>query len=183
MAEFESYEYVITPKKDLKNKLMRLGLILLYVGFVIAWLIFGFVSAFIPLLALIPVTTWMLIFFTWRYVNVEYEYNVSSGIITFTKVFGNRSRKVATVFDIRSATLIAPMTDHFTKKSVEDYDPKHEYYFISSPSDPDAYTALFVNENKERCAIYFIAHPNLKKSCRFYNPQAFAHQSGSNVFH
>ena len=116
MADFESYEYVITPKRDLKNKLLRFALIILYVGFVIAWLVFGFVSGFIPLLALIPVTTWMLIFFTWRYVNVEYEYSVSSGVVTFTKVFDNRSKKVAAVFDIRSATLIAPMTDHFTKK-------------------------------------------------------------------
>lgn len=183
MAEFESYEYVIKPKQDIKNKLMKALLITLYVCFVIAWLVFGFISRLIPLLALIPVTTWMLIFFTWRYANVEYEYSVSSGVISFTKVYDNRSRKLAVVFDIRSAELIAPMNNYTTKKSVEDYDPKYEYSFISSQSDPDAFTALFVNENKERCAIYFIAQPKLQKSCKFYNPKAMQNQGSSSVSH
>ena len=109
MEGFESYEYVIKPRRDAKNKMMRIGFVALYVVFVIAWLVFGFVSGFIPLLALIPVTTWMLVFFTWRYVNVEYEYVAESGVITFSKVYDNRSRKKITVFDIRSAEYIAPV--------------------------------------------------------------------------
>ena len=172
MEGFESYEYVIKPKKDAKNKMLRIGLLTLYVLFVLAWLVFGFVSGFIPLLALVPITTWILVFFTWRYANVEYEYVAESGIITFSKVYDNRSRRVAAVFDVRSAEYIAPASEHETARRVADYDPKHEYSFVSSMDDPDAYTALYVNEDKERCAISFIAHPRLKKTLKFYNTAA-----------
>jgi hypothetical protein len=172
MEGFESYEYVIKPKRDAKNKMMRIGLVALYVAFVIAWLVFGFISGFIPLLALIPVTTWMLVFFTWRYVNVEYEYVAESGVITFSKVYDNRSRKKIAVFDIRSAEYIAPASESETLRRVTDYDPKYEYSFVTYMDDPDAYTALYVNEDKERVAVSFIAHPRLKKTLKFYNSAA-----------
>lgn len=170
--DFESYEYVVKPQKDGKNKLLKLALMGLYFLFVLAWLVFGFVSGFIPLLALVPITTWILVFFTWRYTNVEYEYYIESGIVTFSKVYDNRSRKKIAVFDIRSAELIAPAADHETKRRVADYDPKHEYFFVTRPDDPEAYTALYVNEDKERVAISFVVDPRMKKTLRFYNSSA-----------
>lgn len=172
MEGFDSYEYVIRPKRDAKNKILRIGLVTLYVVFVLAWLVFGFISGFIPLLALVPVTTWILIFFTWRYANVEYEYVAESGVITFSNVYDNRSRKKITMFDIRSAEYIAPASEHETLRRVADYDPKYEYSFVTSMEDPDAYTALYVNEDKERCAVSFIAHSRLKKTLKFYNSSA-----------
>ena len=169
MEGFECYEYVIKPKKDAKNKMLRVSFILLYFVFVIGCLVFGFLTGLIPLLALVPIALWVLIFFTWRYTNVEYEYSSESGVITFTKIYNNRTRKTITQFDIRSAEYIAPAMEHETVKRVEDYDPMREYSFVSSMDDSDAYTALYVNEEKERCAISFIAYPRLKKSLRLYN--------------
>ena len=169
---FESYEYVIKPKKDGKNKLLKAALLGLYVLFVLAWMVFGFISGFIPLLALMPITTWILVFFTWRYTNVEYEYYIESGIVTFSKVYDNRSRKKIAVFDIRSAELIAPAAEHETRRRVADYDPKYEYSFVTYPDDPEAYTALYVNEDKERVALSFIADPRMKKTLKFYNSSA-----------
>ena len=172
MDGFESYEYVIKSPRGVKNKLLKLGLWTLYVTFVILWLVFGFVSGFIPLLALVPITTWILVFFTWRYTNVEYEYFIESGVITFSNVYDNRSRKKITVFDIRSAEYIAPASEHETERRVADFDPKHEYSFVNSPTDPDAYVALYVNEDKERCALSFIANTRMKKTLRLYNSAA-----------
>jgi hypothetical protein len=109
---------------------------------------------------------------TWRYVNVEYEYVAESGVITFSKVYDNRSRKKIAVFDIRSAEYIAPASESETLRRVTDYDPKYEYSFVTYMDDPDAYTALYVNEDKERVAVSFIAHPRLKKTLKFYNSAA-----------
>ena len=131
MDEFERFEFVIKPRKDAKNRMLRLLLMLLYVTYVLAWLVFGFLTGFIPLLALVPITTWILVFFTWRYANVEYEYAEESGRIYFTKVYDNRSRKLITVFDIRSAEYIVSASDHETQRRVADYDPKHEYSFVT----------------------------------------------------
>ena len=101
MSDFERYEYVIKPKRDKKNVLGRIMLVIVYILFVIGWLFFGILTRiFFPLLALIPLSLWFLVFATWRYVNVEYEYAIESGIITFTKIYGGKSRKRILIFDI-----------------------------------------------------------------------------------
>ena len=74
MADFERYEFVVKPKRDAKNKLLRVFLVLFYISFVLLCLVFGFLTGFVPLLALVPLVLWIIIFFTWRYVNLEYEY-------------------------------------------------------------------------------------------------------------
>ena len=88
MSDFTTYEYVVGVKKGLATTLKKLGMLFLYVVFVVLWFIFGFATKFFPLLALIPITLWILVFFTWRYVNVEYEYSFVSGELTVSKIFG-----------------------------------------------------------------------------------------------
>lgn len=177
MGDFESYELVVKPRRDAKNKLLRTFFIILYVVFILLWLVFGFVTAFVPLLALAPITLWILIFFTWRYVNVEYEYTEGSGVITFTKIYNNRSRKKALVFDIRSAEYIALSSDPETERRVADYDPRREYSFVASKGAPDAYTALFLNENGDRCAVSFVADERIKRHLKMYNAAALKRDS------
>ncbi len=172
MGDFESYEIVIKPKRDAKNKMLRAFLILFYAAFVVGCLVFGFITAFIPLLALVPLVLWIIIFFTWRYVNLEYEYVVESGVITFTKIYNNRTRKFALSFDIRSAEYMSPSTDGDMQKRIADYDPRHEYCFSPSKSSPDSYTALYHDEDGHKCAISFVADERIKKFLKMYNSAA-----------
>ena len=170
MADFEGYEIVVKPKKDYKNKLLRTGLKIMYVLFVLLCLTVAFLTGLVPLLALVPVFTWILIFYTWRYVNIEYEYYEESGVITFTKIYDNRARKKILTFAIRSAELIIPRAE--AEERVVEYDPRREYDFTISTDDPEAYTALFVNDEGEKVALSFTVSERLKKSIRFYNRTA-----------
>ena len=172
MADFEGYEFVIKPKKDYRNKLLRTGLMVSYVLFVLLCLVGAFFTGLIQLLALVPILMWILIFYTWRYVNIEYEYYEESGVITFTKIYDNRARKKIISFSIRSAEVIMPRASEETERRVAEYDPKREYDFAISPDDPEAYTALFVNEDNERVAVSFTVNERLKKSLKFYNRSA-----------
>ena len=173
MSDFETYEYVIKPQKDGKNRGKRALFILLYVVFIFAWLFFGLMTKiFIPLLALIPLTTWMLVFATWRFVNVEYEYVIESGIITFSKIYGGRTRRPAMVFDIRDAERILPFTEKSTARLLDDFDPTKEYSFIDSPSSPDALIALCSDENGNHITVAFTADDRLYRIIRLYNSAA-----------
>ena len=72
----------------------RVGLILFYVTYVMAILFIGMKFSFIaPLLAFIPISLWIIVFITWRYVSVEYEYSLTSGTLTFTNA--KKPREVA----------------------------------------------------------------------------------------
>lgn len=169
MSEFTTYEYVVSQKMEGKWKLKKLGMLLLYVAFVIAWFIFGFVSKMFPLLALIPVTLWMLVFFTWRYVKVEYEYSMESGDMTISNIYGGKSRKKVVEFKIKECSLIAPVSTHDFK--ARDYEPEKIFKALSSEKAADAYFALFEQDGK-RCIAYFEATEKALKICKYYNSSA-----------
>lgn len=173
MNDFERFEYVITPQKSKKNAMARFLLIVGYVFFIIGWLFFGLLTKiFVPLLALIPLSTWFLVFATWRYVNVEYEYVIESGTITFTKIYGGKSRKMILVFDIRDAERILPLGEAGTRRALDDFDPMREYFFAKSEDAEDSFLALYTDEDDARLAISFTAEPRLLKLLRLYNASA-----------
>ena len=71
---FSSYEFVVAQKAEGRFLRRRILFILMYIVYVVTFLGIGIITRIgIPLVALVPVTTWILIFFTWRYVQVEYE--------------------------------------------------------------------------------------------------------------
>ena len=173
MSDYERYEYVIKPKKDKKNKLLRFSLVMLYILFVLGWFGFGIWSRiFLPLLALIPLSLWFLVFATWRYANVEYEYAVEMGVITFTKIYGGKSRKRILIFDIRDAEVFLPLGDSATRRALDDFDPKTEFSFAASEDAEGSFLALCTDEDDARIAISFTADDRLLRLLKIYNAKA-----------
>ena len=166
MDDFSTYEYTVAQKSTGKWKLRKLGMIALYIVFILAWFVFGFWSHLFPLLALIPFTTWALVFLTWRYVNVEYEYSMTSGTITFSNVYGNRSRKTQAEFKIKDCTLIAPLAESESKLTA--FAPEKVVNALSSDNTPDAYLML-ANVEGKHVAVKFEATSKALKIFRFYN--------------
>ncbi len=180
MNEFSTYEFAVCQRIEGKWKLARFGLISLYVLYVLTLLILGFTAKIIlPLLALIPVTTWILVFATWRFVSVEYEYSITSGELTFSKIFGGRSRRTILTFPLRQAVRIAPLDNGQESEKATAYRPEREFSAISSLYAPDIYYVLFEHEFREggkikkcRAIFYFEATAKSLQICRFYNPSA-----------
>lgn len=173
MNEFSTYEYVVEQKTEGKYRWRKIGLIALYIVYVVTFFSIGVLTTIlVPCIALIPVTTWMLIYFTWRYVNIEYEYSISSGVITFTKIYGSRTKKTITEIKIKDASLIAPFSDKLQESKFEAYGAKNVYNALSSLYAEDAYFMLYVNEKKERCAFAFEATTQALKICKYYNSTA-----------
>ena len=176
MNEFTTYEFAVKQKIEGKWLVARIALIAFYVLYVLALIIVGLLTRIIvPLLALIPITLWIIVFVTWRYVAVEYEYSITSGRLTFAKIYNNRSRRKLLAFDLRDAVRIAPL-DHETEASkATAWKPEREYSAVSSLSAPDIYFVLFEDNSngskeKRRAIFYFEATERALQICRFYNP-------------
>jgi hypothetical protein len=173
MNEFSTYEYVVAQKSEGKYRWRKIGMILLYVFYVITFFTVGAATAIlVPCIALIPVTTWILVFLTWRYVEIEYEYSITSGVLTFTKIYGGRTRKTVTEIKIKDASVIAPFSDRLQESRFEAFRASKVYSALSSLYAEDAYFMLYVNEKNERCAFAFEATAQALKICKFYNPAA-----------
>ena len=170
MNDFNTYEYVVDQKLKGAQKLRKVGLVLFYIIFVVGWLIFGFWSKMFPLLALCPVTLWMAVFFTWRYVQVEFEYSAVSGLVTFAAVYGNRSRKKLCEVKIKDCVTIAPANDKYLHL-VDRYAPVNALDCRSCEDAEDGYFML-AEINGKKTVIYFEATEKFLKICRFYNAAA-----------
>jgi len=174
MEEFNTYEYSVEhSKKDKKLKSKKLALVLFYVLYcialpVLALSLVGVIAA--PFIALVPVTCWIIAFFTWRYVKPEYIYSMTSGALTFEVLYGNKTRKTVFETKIANAETIAPYSEK-AKLDIEKYAPKNEYLGVSSLDSPDAYYMLFKNDKGENCVYYFEATARALKILRFYNPK------------
>ncbi|MBE6555832.1 MAG: hypothetical protein E7663_06360 [Ruminococcaceae bacterium] len=176
MNEFSTYEYAVKQRIEGKWLVARIGLIFLYIAAGLSLLISGFVLKIIlPLLALAPIAICLLIFVTWRYVSVEYEYSITSGILTFTKIFGGRSRKRVLEVTLKDAVRIAPLDNGEETAKAAVWHPEREFSAISTLRAPDIYFMLFEvedrrNREKRRAVFYFEATARALQIIRFYNP-------------
>ncbi len=178
MNEVSSFEFVVKQKIEGKWLLARIGLFAFYILYVIGMLIAGILSRIlVPFLALIPISLWIIVFITWRYVSVEYEYALLGGTLTFTKIFGGRSRKKIFSVPLRDACRIAPLEDSMAADAARAYRPEREFSAISSLKAPDIYFMLFEwasakGKEKRRAIFYFEATAKTLHICRYYNPSA-----------
>lgn len=178
MNEFSNYEFAVSQKVEGKWRAARLGLIAFYVIYPLVLLFFTMQNpGFAPLYAFIPISLWLIIFITWRYVSVDYEYTTVSGTLTFTKVFGNRSRKRIFEMQLKNAIRIAPLDNESEAARATAYHPEREFVGVSSMSAPDIYFMLFeLSDNKSgekrRAIFYFEATQKMLAICRYYNPTA-----------
>ena len=169
-SDFTStYEYTVEQKPEGKFKLMKFAFMLLYVIYPLILMAVVFIIQLFQLFALVIVTEWMLVYFTWKYVKPEYEYSVTSGRVTFSVIHGKRSRKEMVNFAIKNCLQIAPATEREWIERLELYDPEVTYSALSSTSTPDKYYAAFETEDGKRAVFYFEATEKMLKLCRNYN--------------
>ena len=164
-------EYLVKKKPDAAlnlRKFLMVGGVSIAVGVTVALL-------FKPLIAVIPFVFGgggVLLWFLWRYVNIEYEYTIISGDITFDTIYGERKRKRSFEAKIRDFELIAPVEEKFLHR-LQSPDISVRYDFSSSPKSPDLYFAIYNDSNKGKALIIFDTIPRTLKLLKFYNPSCF----------
>ena len=166
--EFNTYEFVVAQKHEGKVQLFRILAVVSYVLFFCVVATALILLHFPWMVAVLPIFEWMLIFFTWRYRSVEFEYSMTSGNITFSYIYGGRSRKTALETAIKRFQEIAPLDDAALSR-LEARDIQKEYRFISSDDAPDIYYAL-LEEDGELSVVLFEATQKALGILRFYNP-------------
>lgn len=166
-------EYTVEQKSEGKYRTRRLLLVLAYIVYAIAFFLFFTVGPIriYPLIALLPVSLWMIVFFTWRYVSVEHEYTIASGTMTFADIYGGRSRKTMLEVKIKEMSEIAPLTEEARKKC-SGAEFTQTYNFLSSQSTPDAFYAICNQEGSKKIVIFFEATEKALKIMKFYNSSA-----------
>ena len=103
--------------------------------------------------------------------NVEYEYSMTSGVITFTKILGGRSRRQILELTIKEMKEIRPFEEG-AKEHLETLGLKNDYVLVSDIDSPDVYYAVFENDKSELEVVYFEATKKALSIFKFYNPSS-----------
>lgn len=166
----DSYEYTVKKKVEGALRLKKILFWALYVLYVVVFATAAVIIRLaVPIMAFIPVTLWMLIYFTYPYCNVEYEYALMDGYITFSTIYGSRKRKENFSMRISAFEKVAPYNRDF-EKTVEAYAPSKIYTALSSENTPsDPYFALFRDKDGRKCVFFFEATNRAIRIIKYYN--------------
>lgn len=168
--ELTTYEYSAEQKCEGKWKIYKMLLLTLYVVYVVAFFLAIYITRIFPLGALIPVTLWILVFFTWRFIKLDYKYTVDSGMMTFTVIYGRRTKKEKVSLHIKDAYLIARADASESK--IRGFAPRKVYSAVPFRDCPDVYAVLFYDKDNTPSVLYFRATAQALKSLSFYNREA-----------
>ena len=169
MEESVNYaEYTVEKKPEGKLKLIRIGLIALYLFVGVGLFAFFLAIKFWPAGTVMPFLTWILYGLTWKFAQLEHKYEVKSAKLVISNIYGRK--KQVTMFEefVSEFSLIAPMTDEY-KDQWEKADKILDYR--SSKKTADGYFARLEKDGKST-VVYFEAINKMLKVMKFYNSKA-----------
>lgn len=166
MSDFNTFEFVVDERPEGKRKAIkfwgRFGLI----AFIAAWVIVSLCTIFY--LAVLPLAMLGVVLYFWKIFNCELEYSMTSGIMTFSRIYGGLKRKKVLELTIKDFRGIAPRTAESDAK-LKAQGVAKTYMFASHSTAEDQYYAIF-EENGILCVVYFEATEKTLKILRYYNP-------------
>ena len=159
--ELANYEYTVAQKSEGKWSIYRWLMLSGYVLFAAGYFIAAYLSGFIPLVAILPLLLWILVYFTYRYVKPEYKYEISEAYLKFYRIYGKKAKEVTRI-RICDADFIIPLESAITE--IQRYSPSRTYSAIPSKDSAD-----LKNDSKDACAFMFKATAEALKCLKFYN--------------
>lgn len=87
-------EYVYDKKPEGGLLVGRVLLVLFYIIFVVGFFLFCYISRIIPLFALCPFVTWVLVFFSWRAVSFDVYYTFEHGRLEIGKMRDVKNNRI-----------------------------------------------------------------------------------------
>ena len=162
----ENYaEFAVAKKPDGKLKMQKTLLILGYATYAILYCtIFLIVVQMPALIAMLPLTLFIIYLCTWRFTNLEFIYIVYQGMFHIYQNNGFNKAKEVFVAHVSENLGIVPLDDEYAEVFS---DCIHTLDLSAGKGTSDRYVAVFEKEG-QKTAVYFTAATKLLRSLRYY---------------
>ncbi len=151
-----SYEYAVKQGKTRALLWRRITLIGIYTLFGVLCLLLGAaLQLIVPFLAITPIAVFVLVFFTWRLTQAEYEYSFFDGVLTVSRILGGRSRRVICELPLRSLERVLPCDCDECAGRIEGYGADRTVFAGSAENAPTLFAALGRDADGRRTVLYF----------------------------
>lgn len=169
------FEYTVAEASNKALKTKKTLFVAAYVLYAVA--IFGIGSMtklMLPFMCFIPLSLWIIVWLTWRFTQVEYEYSFFSGTLTVSRILGNRTRKKMTEVRIQNFSAIFPAVEANESK-IEAFEAETTIFAASEATAEGLWVALWNDaESGKRMALYFEPNEKAVKILKYYNVSAMA---------
>ena len=169
------FEYTVA---EANNKALKTKKLLFVVGYVLYGAIILGLGAgskiFLPLMCFIPLSLWIIVWLTWRFTQVEYEYSFFSGALTVSRVLGNRTRKKLLETRIQNFSSVFAANE-MNQSKIEAFAAENTIFAASEATAENLWVALWTDaESGKRMALYFEPNEKAIKILKYYNASAMA---------
>lgn len=164
--ELANYEYTVAQVCEGKWRLFKWFMLCGYVAFAAIYFLIAYLTRFIPIVAVLPLFLWILVYFTYKYVKPEYKYKISEAHLYFYRVCGKSEREILKI-RLCDADYIMPLENSISE--IKNFEPKNTYSALPTKFSTDSYIILYKNEKNEPCAFMFKATSDALKCIHFYN--------------
>ncbi len=163
----------IQPKLQGKLLRNRILMIALYVAYVIGLIVLMAVlqTYVVYVMCFSALTIWMLIFFTWRYVSVEYEFSIHAGELQIASIYGGLSRRDIFSCRVQELKVIAPW-DEAGKQAAEAAGISRRILLVSGEDKPGIYYAIH-GEGAGQTLLVFETCEKSRHLLRYHNKEAY----------
>lgn len=167
MNENLEFDYTVTKRAEGRYLLHRLLMILGYVVFGMAFFFGLYLAHLYQFIAFIVLVEWIVVYFTWRYVSIEYRYETLSGGIKFYAVYGGKKKKLLLEMRIKDFLSVKPYAEETDGEKYAE-----QISCLSTEKNaPDRYVATYRNAEGKLCAVHFEATQKALKILKFYNSE------------
>lgn len=148
-------EHLVPLKRSASIAMKKIALIVL----AILWAIVPFavaVVSFRPLMSLLPflyLAGGALVWYLWRFVNVEYEYTILGSEMDVDVIYGQKQRKSLCSLDLKQATKIAPY-EKIQASLNRGGDLRQSIFAAADLSDENTYGIVFSDPQKGKTVLY-----------------------------
>ena len=167
------FEYAVA---EAKNKALKLRKTLLILGYIVYVVVFFaiFVSINIFMCAFVLISSIAVVWLTWRFTQIEYEYSFFAGELTVNRILGNRTRKNLTKVRIQAFSAVFAATE-LNQSKIEAFAAEKTIFAASEAKAENLWVALWEDaESGKRMALYFEPNEKAIKILKYYNASAMA---------
>ena len=165
-------EYVYDKKAEGNLLVGRVLLVLLYIIFVVGFFLFCYISRIIPLFALCPFATWVLVFFTWRLVSFDVYYTFEHAKLEVGKMRDVKNARIklpSLVIECKNVTYVARYSDAVASGKLGGVKLKDFSQRLGSYNS----IVILYNDGGETCAVVIEATDRLIKLLKSFVKDGF----------
>ena len=173
MDDFDSpgyTEFFYEKRAEGKLRVMKSLLVFGYILFVLAFFLVCYATRFIPIFAICPLLTWILVYFTWRIVSYDVYYTFDRGHMEIGKLKKRKKAVMRTPYvklEAKSAVLVMPY-----ERAVEtdEYRSVRRVRDFSSTLSSAASIVIIYTDEQGNEAVVLESTPKLLKLLKEYSP-------------